>query len=136
MHSLRHPVMRLAVVVIATALATACASRVQAPPPPASAPGFSEELVVAGPPVTVAAKAARTLGMFSYNTRRFGADSTWGYRATDRVNIRLRYVRPSRDSTRILAELWGTCERGGQACLRGEFAALAAGIRAEEGPPP
>lgn len=118
----------------AASLFIAACGRVQAPSPPASEPGFQQEVVVAGAPITVAAKAARTLARFAYNTRRFGSDSTWAYRAVDRINVRLRYVMPSRDSTRILAEYWGVCERRG--CLQAELAGLVAGITAEEAPPP
>ena len=82
--------------------------------------------------MVIAAKAARTLALFAYNTKRFGSDSTWGHRAVDDMQVRLRYTMPSRDSTRMLVEYWGRCERGGGACLKGEFAALAAGIMQEE----
>lgn len=88
-----------------------------------------------GVPVAIAAKAARTLATYAYTTKRFGTDSTWGYRAVDDMSVRLRYTTPSRDSTRMLVEYWGRCERGGVACLRGELAALAAGITQEEATP-
>jgi hypothetical protein len=70
-----------------------------------------------------------------YVTRRFGSDSTWGYRAVDSIHVRLRYLRPSPDSTRIVADYWGRCEQGGVSCLRGEFLLLATGVSSEEGPP-
>ena len=103
-----------------------------APPPPAGQPTFSQDFLIAGSPITIAAKAARTLADLAYTTRRFGRDSTWGYRAADSIHVRLRYVAPSSDSTRVLAEYWGPCDR---ACLRGELALLTAGLTAEEPPP-
>ncbi|MEJ7812948.1 MAG: hypothetical protein WKG32_21210 [Gemmatimonadaceae bacterium] len=116
-------------------LVTACA-RVQAPPPPAGAPALSQELTVPGTRLAVAAKSARTLGDLSYTTRRFGSDSTWGYRAGEGLAVRLRYSMPSRDSTRLLLEFWGRCEERGVSCLRGELALLASAIVAVEAPPP
>lgn len=110
-------------------------ARVQAPPPPTTEPGFSQEFTVAGVRVVIAAKAARTLALFAYTTKRFGPDSTWGHRAVDDIRVRLRYIMPSSDSTRMLVEYWGRCDRGGVACLKGEFSALAAGIVAEEAVP-
>jgi len=119
---------------ISTPFLVTCA-RVQAPPPPASEPGLSQELTVPGVRVVIAAKAARTLALFAYTTKRFGPDSTWGHRAVDDMRVRLRYIMPSSDSTRMLVEYWGRCDRGGVACLKGEFSALAAGIVAEEAVP-
>ena len=88
-----------------------------------------------GVPVAVAAKAARTLALYAYTTKRFGRDSTWGYRAVDNMSVRLRYTMRSQDSTRMLVEYWGRCERGGVACLRADLTALAAGISQEEAAP-
>ncbi|MBC7790004.1 MAG: hypothetical protein H7Z74_08655 [Anaerolineae bacterium] len=110
----------------------ATCARVQAPSPPSSEPALSEELTVIGVRLTVAAKAARTLALYAYTTKRFGSDSTWGYRAVDAMSVRLRYTMPVRDSTRVVVEYWGRCERGGVACMRGELAALAGGITQEE----
>ena len=106
--------------------------RVLAPPPPASEPAFTQDFLIAGTPITIAAKAARTLGELSYSTRRFGRDSTWGYRAADSIHVRIRYAAPSRNSTRVLVEYWGRCERD---CLRQELALFATGLTAEEPPP-
>jgi hypothetical protein len=64
-----------------------------------------------GAPISVAARAARVLADLSYTTKRFGSDSTWGFRATDSVHARLRYASAGRDSTRVLLELWGRCGR-------------------------
>ena len=123
--------MRRARSVVLAAAAVAC-GRVLAPAPPAGEPALSHDLMVAGAPIAIAAKAARTLGDLSYSTRRFGRDSTWGYRAADSIHVRIRYVAPSRDSTRVLLEYWGGCDRD---CLQQELARFATGLTAEEAPP-
>ena len=110
----------------------ACA-RVVAPAPPGAAPDFSRDTIVAGHPAVVAAKAARALYDISFSTRRFGSDSTWGWLPSERIAARLRYTMPSRDSTRVLVELWGRC--GGAGCLDPVFRTLIARIEAEEAPP-
>lgn len=92
-------------------------------------------VVVAGAPISVAAKSARALQDAGFATRRFSSDSTWGSRAADGKNARLRYTLPSRDSTRVMVELWGTCDRGGRGCLLGEFVRLVAALTTEEQPP-
>lgn len=114
------------------ALAIAACGRVVAPAPPPAQPDLFEQFTVSGVPVSIAAKTARTLGNLQYITRRFGSDSTWGYRAVDSIHLRVRYQRPSSDSTRLVAEYWGRCEDGTNSCLRGEFALLAAGVSSEE----
>jgi hypothetical protein len=81
----------------------------------------------------IAARAARALYDISFVTKRFSSDSTWGWQPTDRIAARLRYTRPSRDSTRVLIELWGPC--AGPGCLEPYFVALIGRIQAEEGPP-
>ena len=120
------------VVVLVVALVACACGRVLAPAPPASEPALSQDLLVAGTPIAIAAKAARALGELSYSTRRFGRDSTWGYRAADSIHVLIRYAAPSRDSTRVVVDYWGRCER---ACLRQELALFAAGLAAEEPPP-
>jgi hypothetical protein len=120
--------------VLAVCAAAAC-GRIVATSPPASEPDLFEQVTVAGVPVATAAKAARTLANLQYTTRRFGADSTWGWRSVDSIHVRLRYQRPSADSTRVVAEYWGKCEQPGASCLRGEFLLLATGISSEEAPP-
>jgi hypothetical protein len=115
-------------------LAVACA-RVMAPPPPDTAPVVSEETRVVGAPITVAARAARTLQDYGFATKRFSSDSTWGWNANSKTAARLRYTLPSRDSTRVLLELWGKCERR-QTCMRGDVAAIFARLAEEEAPPP
>lgn len=115
-------------------VATSC-GRVVAPSPPPSQPDLFERVTVPGVPLTIAAKSARTLSLLDYSTRRFGSDSTWGWRAVDSIHVRLRYQRPANDSTRIVAEYWGQCESGGNSCLRGEFFLLANGVAAEEATP-
>lgn len=126
--------MRRLTIITALFAGSACAS-VRAPAPPAMEPALMEEVTVLGAPVTMAAKSARTLALLQYTTRRFGSDSTWGYRSVDSIHVRLRYLRPSSDSTRIVAEYWGRCETGTPSCLRGEFLLLAQGVTAEEGVP-
>lgn len=113
----------------------AACGRVVAPAPPPTQPDLFEELTINGVPVTIAAKSARTLSALQYTTRRFGSDSTWGWRSVDSIHVRLRYQRPSSDSTRIVAEYWGECEDGGNSCLRGEFVLLASGVSAVEAVP-
>jgi hypothetical protein len=122
------------VLLAALGIVAAC-GRVVAPAPPPSAPDLFEQVTVAGVPTSVAAKAARSLGNLQYITKRFGTDSTWGWRSVDSIHVRLRYQRPSGDSTRVVAEYWGRCEERGPSCLRGEFILLASGIAAEEAPP-
>lgn len=112
----------------------ACGGIVASPPPPAQ-PDLFEDFTIAGVPIAIAAKSARTLSNLSYVTRRFGADSTWGFRSVDSIHVRLRYLRPTSDSTRVVAEYWGRCENGGIGCLRGEFMLLATGVSSEEAPP-
>ena len=103
-------------------------------PPPAGQPAAAQIVVVPGVPIVVAARAARTLESINFATRRFSSDSTWGFRKTDALSARLRYTSPSKDSTRVLLELWGTCEdrRG---CLRGDIADILRGLTTEDGPP-
>jgi len=121
-------------VAAAVIVAAACAG-VLAPAPPAVEPALMQDFTVLGATVSIAAKSARTLSQLQYTTRRFGVDSTWGYRSVDSIHVRLRYQRPAADSTRIVAEYWGKCENGGVSCLRGEFVLLGQGVMAEEAVP-
>ena len=132
---LRTPVISLALVAAVTAAVAAASAcgHVVAPPPPATAPEFTRDTVVAGQPIVIAAKSARALYNFSYQTRRFGQDSTWGYRSQENVSIRLRYVSPERDSTRVLAEVWGC--GGDRRCLGALVRVLFNALTQEEAPP-
>jgi hypothetical protein len=129
----RRRVLALGALPAAAGLAFACGG-VIAPPPPATAPAVSEVVVVPGAPITVAARAARGLQEQSFTTRRFSSDSTWAYRASDDVAARLRYTMPSRDSTRVLIEMWGQCPDR-RPCLRADLFALVARMSTAEPPP-
>lgn len=111
----------------------ACAG-VLAPAPPASPPTLAQEAIVAGHPITIAARAARTLYNDNFATRRFGSDSTWGYRASDKLAVRMRYAMPSADSTRVLIELWSPCQPAPR-CAAGDMQLLIQQLGTEEGPP-
>ena len=115
---------------LAAPLVLGCA-RVVAAPPPASAPTWSEERVVAGVRVSVAARAARALSEAGFRTKRFGADSTWGTKSTDQAAVRLRYSTPSGDSTRVFVELWLPCAPSAR-CGRAEAATLFRRLGEEE----
>jgi hypothetical protein len=123
-----------ATLVAAIAVATSC-GRVIAPPPPSGAPHASESAMVAGPPISVAARAARVLTDFTFTTRRFGSDSTWGYQAADSIHARLRYVRPQQDSTRVILELWGHCGKNPPPCGSLYAQSILQAIAATEAPP-
>ena len=120
--------------VVGALVAAAACGRIISPPPPSNVPQLSHEAVVQGQPIVIAARAARTLQRFSFNTKRFGQDSTWGFRAVDSVSVRLRYTRPHNDSSRVLIEMWGACPAG-QRCFQGDLMLLLAGLTSEEGPP-
>jgi hypothetical protein len=125
---------RSRLLVVAALVAAAACGRIISPPPPSSAPELTHEVVVQGAPIVVAARGARTLQRYSFNTKRFGPDSTWGFRAADSINARLRYTRPTDDSTRVLIEMWGRCPAR-QRCFQGDLMVLLAGLVTEEGPP-
>lgn len=118
----------------ALVLSAACAGAI-GKAPPNEEPAFTRIVVVPGAPIVTAAKSARALQDAGFATRRFSSDSTWGSRAPDNMNARLRYTSPSRDSTRILVEMWGKCERGGRNCFIGELVRLVAALTTEEAPP-
>jgi hypothetical protein len=124
----------------ATVLVAACAAivscgRIISPPPPSNPPQVNHVVTVVGAPVVVAARAARTLQDYGYVTKRFGGDSTWGFRGADSIAARLRYVRAATDSSRVLIELWGRCPSDQEGCLHGHVAVLVTGMTAQEAPP-
>src|SRR5215213_2935382 len=106
------PVMSRALAHVALIALLLSCGRVVAPPPPTTAPDVSDVGQVAGDRLVVAARAARTLADLTFTTRRFGSDSTWGFRSGDRLAARFRYGRGTADSTRVFIELWGECEEG------------------------
>ena len=126
---------RLSIVrcVPAALLLVAC-GHVVATAPPSGAPTFSDVRTVAGVPVVVAARAARALQVSGFATRRFGSDSAWAAKSSESAAARIRYVRPSSDSTRVLLELWLPCA-GSRGCGRAEAATFFGRIQAEEGVP-
>jgi hypothetical protein len=128
-HVIRPPAALLAAGILA-----AC-GRVISPPPPSSPPAASQEATVPGAPITIAGRAARVLQDYGFVTKRFSSDSTWGWRGNDRIAARLRYTLPSRDSTRVLLELWGACADS-RTCMRGDIATIFARLTAEDAPPP
>lgn len=118
----------------ALAVALAACPRAVAPPPPSSPPAFSALHTVPGVPVVIAARAARALQVSGFATRRFGSDSSWAVRSSERAAARLRFVRPSNDSTRVLFEIWLPCV--GQArCGEAEAVTFFQRLREEEGLP-
>ncbi|HET7457588.1 MAG TPA: hypothetical protein VFJ74_08025 [Gemmatimonadaceae bacterium] len=117
----------------AAAVVGACA-RVVASAPPDTAPSVNQVALFEGTKTPIAARGARALQEFGFTTRRFGADSTWGYRSQSRTAARLRYASSSGDSTRVLIELWLPCGNG-YGCGRGDFLRLVSRMqRGEETP--
>jgi hypothetical protein len=93
-------------------------------------------VTVPNSPVIVAGRAARSLYGYQFITRRFGTDSTWGYRASDSAHARFRYRSSGGDSTRVLLELWGgKCAAEDRRCLQADFVALMTALVTEEPPP-
>lgn len=116
------------------ALAIGACARVVAPAPPEGAPSVNRAELFEGTRTPIAARGARALHEFGFSTRRFGADSTWGYRAQSKTAARLRYSQATNDSTRVLIELWLPCGTG-FGCGRGDAARLIARLqRGEETP--
>jgi hypothetical protein len=124
---------RVAPIATIAFLSLAC-GHVVATAPPAAAPAFSVVHTVPGVPVVVAARAVRALQESGFTTRRFGSDSAWAAKPSEKAAARLRYVRPSNDSTRVLLELWLPCA-GDRTCGRAEAATLLGRLREEEGAP-
>ena len=118
----------------AAAASVACAGAIGKAPPP-EPPAFTRIVVVAGAPIVNAAKSARILQDGGFATKRFSSDSLWASRGSDNMSGRLRYTMPSRDSTRILVELWGNCGNNKRDCFLGELVRLVAGLTTEEAPP-
>lgn len=113
-------------------IAAAC-GRVIAPPPPTSEPDTQLVGMVAGEPIMVAPRAARRLQDMGFTTKRFSSDSLWGARSQDQLATRMRYTSPGNDSTRVLIEVWGPCQRKG--CRRQDAMAILQALQIEEGPP-
>ncbi len=126
---------RLAIAGAASALLAGC-GQVIANAPPQTAARLGAEVTVANSPIIVAGRGARALYNYQFTTRRFGRDSTWGYRASDSTHARFRYRPAAGDSTRVLLELWGgRCDASDRACLRTDFAALMTALVTEDPPP-
>jgi hypothetical protein len=117
----------------AGAALAACAAAV-APAPPSAAPSLNVETMIEGKRVSVGARGARALQEFGFTTRRFGSDSTWGYRSQSRTSARLRYAQSSSDSTRVLIELWLPCGTG-FGCGRSDAMRLVARLQQPEASP-
>ena len=123
-------------VAVATSVALAACSRVIASAPPETAPLIDHEIMVAESRVVVSARAARALYTYQFITKRFGTDSTWGYRASDSTHARFRYRPAQGDSTRVVLEVWGgRCEPRDQHCLRADVGALLTALVTPEPPP-
>jgi hypothetical protein len=120
---------------VAPLLAFLACGHVVATAPPAGTPVFSVVHTVPGVPVVVAARAARALQDGGFATRRFGSDSAWATKSSEKAAARLRYVKPSSDSTKVLLELWLPCAAGDRACGRAEAATLFGRLHEEEGTP-
>ena len=104
--------------------------------PPSTTPLLSREVTVPNSPIIVAGRAARALYGYQFITKRFGTDSTWGYRASDSTHARFRYRGTIGDSTRVLLELWGgKCAPDDRRCLQADFVALMTALVTEDPPP-
>ena len=126
---------RLAVAAAAMAAVLGC-GQVIAGAPPQTAPLIAREVTVPNSPIIVAGRAARSLYGYQFITKRFGTDSTWGYRASDSAHARFRYRPAAGDSTRVLLEMWGgRCAADDRQCLRADFVALMTALVTEDPPP-
>lgn len=126
---------RLVGAAAAIALIAAC-GQVIAGAPPRTEPRLGREFTVPNSPIVVAGKGARALYDYQFITKRFGQDSTWGYRASDSTHARFRYRPAAGDSTRVLLELWGgRCVANDAGCLRADFVALLTALITAEPPP-
>ena len=127
--------LRVALAIVSTATLAAC-GQVIAGAPPETAPLIDHDVVVPGSPVIVSARAARALYTYQFITKRFGTDSTWGYRASDSTHERFRYRPAQGDSTRLVLEVWGgRCAPRDQHCLRADVLALLTAVVTAEPPP-
>lgn len=126
---------RLAFVIAGTVIIAGC-GQVIAGAPPQATPLLSREVTVPNSPLVVAGKGARALYGYQFITRRFGADSTWGYRASDSAHARFRYRPTAGDSTRVSLEMWGgRCAPDDRRCLQADFVALMTALMTEDPPP-
>lgn len=126
---------RLAIAIAGTAFIAGC-GQVIASAPPQATPLLSRELTVPNSPLVVAGKGARALYGYQFITRRFGADSTWGYRASDSAHARFRYRPTAGDSTRVSLEMWGgRCAPDDRRCLQADFVALMTALIVQDPPP-
>ena len=129
------PWARLLVVATGMAAVLGC-GQVIAGAPPQTAPLLAREVTVPNSPIIVAGRAARSLYGYQFITKRFGSDSTWGYRASDSTHARFRYRGTAGDSTRVLLELWGgKCAPDDRTCLQADFVALMTALVTEDPPP-
>ncbi len=104
--------------------------------PPKTEPLIAREVTVPNSPIIVAGRAARSLYGYQFITKRFGADSTWGFRASDSAHARFRYRGTVGDSTRVVLEMWGgRCAPDDRQCLRADFVALMTALVTEDPPP-
>ena len=124
----------VAALVVALLALGACAGAI-APAPPPQNPVTTEEGRVAGERRVVAPRAARRLQDMGFTTRRFAADSLWGWRAQEKISARLRYANAAGDSTRVLVELWGPCQPDQRACLFREARAILGALATEDAAP-
>jgi hypothetical protein len=129
------PWTRLLVMATGVAAVLGC-GQVIAGAPPQAAPLLAREVTVPNSPIIVAGRAARSLYGYQFITKRFGSDSTWGYRASDSTHARFRYRGVAGDSTRVLLELWGgKCAPDDRGCLQADFVALMTALVTEDPPP-
>lgn len=104
--------------------------------PPQATPLIAREVTVPNSPIIVAGRAARSLYGYQFVTKRFGQDSTWGYRASDSAHARFRYRGTVGDSTRVLLEMWGgKCAPVDRHCLQADFVALLTALVTDDPPP-
>ena len=126
---------RLVVAAAGMAAVLGC-GQVIAGAPPQTEPLIAREVTVPNSPIIVAGRAARSLYGYQFITKRFGTDSTWGYRASDSAHARFRYRPAAGDSTRVLLEMWGgRCAATERQCLRADFVALMTALVTEDPPP-
>ena len=125
----------LIIAVAGIAAVLGCGQVIASAPPPAT-PLIAREVTVPNSPIIVAGRAARSLYGYQFVTKRFGADSTWGYRASDSAHARFRYRGTVGDSTRVLLEMWGgKCAPVDRHCLQADFVALLTALVTDDPPP-
>ena len=132
---MRPPFTRLLAAVVGTAAVLGC-GQIIAGAPPRTEPLLAREVTVPNSPIVVAGRGARALYGYQFITKRFGPDSTWGWRASDSTHARLRYRRTTGDSTRVSLELWGgRCAPDDHGCLQADFVALLTALVTADPPP-